>query len=76
MLQSKSFVRKTKRGAIVKIVKEHYLRDDLYCGIPGCSSCPDHITNLQEPRNIEGLSGHYIFPDTNIVYHQVKMFLI
>ncbi|KAI8807108.1 hypothetical protein BJ742DRAFT_813489 [Cladochytrium replicatum] len=40
MLKSKAFVRKTKKGNVIKVVKEHYLRDDIFCGIPGCQSCP------------------------------------
>ncbi|KAI7754889.1 hypothetical protein M8C21_026675 [Ambrosia artemisiifolia] len=36
MLQSKSFVRKTKQGKVVKVVSEHYLRDDIHCGALFC----------------------------------------
>jgi hypothetical protein len=36
MLTQKTFVRKTRRGNIIKIVREHYLRDDIWCGSPIC----------------------------------------
>ncbi|KAF6023062.1 DIS3 [Bugula neritina] len=39
MLKSKVFVKKTKRGGILKIVREHYLRDDILCGFESCELC-------------------------------------
>lgn len=29
MLKKKAFVKKTRRGNLVKVVREHYLRDDV-----------------------------------------------
>lgn len=45
MLKSKVFLKKTKRGGVLKIVREHYLRDDITCGHPSCTKCeiPDDI---------------------------------
>lgn len=31
--------RKTRKGSVVKIVREHYLRDDIHCGRNSCESC-------------------------------------
>jgi exosome complex exonuclease DIS3/RRP44 len=70
MLFSKSFVKKTKKGSVIKIVKEHYLRDDLYCGLLNCAHCPPHPTTLAEPLLFQG-TPHYMIPDTNVLYHQV-----
>lgn len=39
MFKLKTFVKKTRRGKILKVVREHYLRDDLGCGIESCSLC-------------------------------------
>ena len=71
MLASKTFVKKTKKGAVVKVVREHYLRDDVYCGVIGCSlckqqeRCPVVASDLcQYP--------HLVLPDTNIVLHQTN----
>jgi exosome complex exonuclease DIS3/RRP44 len=37
---SKSFVKKTKAGRVMKVVREHYLRDDIFCG---CElAAPEH----------------------------------
>ena len=33
MLKSKTFVKKTRKGGVTKIVREHYLRDDVWCGV-------------------------------------------
>ncbi|KAI8844251.1 hypothetical protein BC829DRAFT_363903 [Chytridium lagenaria] len=81
MLQSKSFVRKTKRGNVVKIVKEHYLRDDIYCGVPSCKSCPPHQTTLDAIPSISqshtnptyGKRPHFVVPDTNVLLHQIDL---
>ena len=49
MLRSKAFTKITKKGAVVKVVKEHYLRDDIPCGIFGCSlGCNDSIKTRPE----------------------------
>ena len=39
MLSHKTFLKKTRRGKVIKVVREHYLRDDLGCGIRGCPEC-------------------------------------
>ena len=75
MLANKTFVKKTKRGAVVKVVREHYLRDDVWCGVSGCGQCkqgdplldthPDTLSDLCSGR------PHIILPDTNVVLHQV-----
>ncbi|KAJ1674883.1 exosome catalytic subunit dis3, partial [Spiromyces aspiralis] len=36
MLRSKAFVKRTRKGNVVRVVKEHYLRDDIHCGFSGC----------------------------------------
>lgn len=37
MIVSKIFHKKTRRGNVIKIIREHYLRDDVGCGIHECS---------------------------------------
>lgn len=36
----KVFVRRNRRGNVQVIAREHYLRDDLACGLATCPSCP------------------------------------
>ena len=74
MLANKTFVKKTKRGAVVKIVREHYLRDDVWCGVNGCGQCKQGDPLLDtHPDTVSELcsQSHIILPDTNVVLHQV-----
>lgn len=78
MLKSKTFVKKTRSGGVVKIVREHYLRDDIWCGSESCVECKQESTVLQKDACIESnlcSYPHYLIPDTNVVLHQVKQSL-
>ncbi|CAL1288476.1 unnamed protein product [Larinioides sclopetarius] len=73
MLTSKVIVKKTKKGSVVKTVREHYLRDDILCGSAVCSECPETNACLEAvPTSHSDLckKPHYIIPDTNVVIHQ------
>lgn len=75
MLKSKTFVKKTRSGGVMKIVREHYLRDDIWCGSEYCTDCKQESTVLQRDACIESnlcSFPHYVIPDTNVVLHQVK----
>lgn len=75
MLKSKTFVKKTRSGGVMKIVREHYLRDDIWCGREGCTECKQESTVLQRDACIESnlcSYPHYLIPDTNVVLHQVR----
>ena len=76
MQKSKSFVKKTKKGAIVKVVREHYLRDDVWCGVSGCGRCKHESPPLDScPVSLSELSPkpHFLVPDTNVVLHQLDL---
>ncbi|KAG7279912.1 hypothetical protein CRUP_021545 [Coryphaenoides rupestris] len=76
MLKSKTFIKKTRSGGIMKIVREHYLRDDIWCGSEICTECKQESTVLQEDACIESnlcASPHYLVPDTNVVLHQIDV---
>ncbi|XP_064482242.1 exosome complex exonuclease RRP44-like [Ornithodoros turicata] len=76
MLTSKTFVKKTKKGGILKIVREHYLRDDIWCSSQRCTKCKHEAPLLKaEPRSSSDLctSPHYIIIDTNVVLHQLDV---
>lgn len=80
----KIFMKKTRRGNLLKIVREHYLRDDLSCGSELCTKCPTDTlkqstttrTSKLEAKPVSHSSlvtdPHYIVPDTNIILHQVR----
>ncbi|KAM0919727.1 hypothetical protein ACQ4PT_007905 [Festuca glaucescens] len=67
MLQSKSFVKKTKQGRVVKVVREHYLRDDIPCGAASCSSCD------AAARRLNADAAAILVIDTNVVLHQIDL---
>ena len=72
----KTTIRKTKKGAILKNVREHYLRNDISCGVESCSTCPPNLTSskLSSLPIIESsLCGgpHYIIPDVSVALRQV-----
>ncbi|KAL9672529.1 hypothetical protein QQ045_028780 [Rhodiola kirilowii] len=67
MLQSKSFVRKTKQGKVVKVVREHYLRDDIYCGASICQVCDSTAARLSPDAST------ILILDTNVVLNQIDL---
>ena len=76
MLTNKVFLKKTKKGSILKIVREHYLRDDISCGLFECEKCVHDCKGpvlMQSPENRSSIfkKPHYLIPDTNVVLHQV-----
>ncbi|XP_076839145.1 exosome complex exonuclease RRP44 [Brachyhypopomus gauderio] len=76
MLKSKTFVKKTRAGGVLKIVREHYLRDDIWCGSEACTECKDDSPVLQRDACIESdlcTYPHYLIPDTNVVLHQIDI---
>ncbi|XP_060801952.1 exosome complex exonuclease RRP44 [Amyelois transitella] len=78
MWTTKTFLTKTKRGNILKIVREHYLRDDLLCGSAACSICPhkdDEFVLDSTPECHCALFDypHYLILDTNVVLHQIDV---
>jgi exosome complex exonuclease DIS3/RRP44 len=78
MLTSKTFVKKTKRGRILKVVREHYLREDVYCGVKDCSHClpPSNVSSLDtvpDTNSTIAYLPHFILPDTNICLHQMDI---
>jgi len=76
MLKSKFFVKKTRTGGVVKIVREHYLRDDIWCGADGCYSCNQQQPVLSSlPESLSTLCSfpHYLVLDTNCILHQMDV---
>ena len=76
MLTSKTFVKKTKKGNVLKVVREHYLRDDVWCGVQGCPICKQEGSDPVLDPTIESPSSscahtHFLLPDTNVILHQI-----
>lgn len=46
MHSHKIFHRKTKKGSVLKVVTERYLRDDIWCGSQICTECKQESAKL------------------------------
>lgn len=75
MLTSKTFIKKTKTGKILKIVREHYLRDDITCGVDSCRECdgPSTLEAASTSPSEMCPGEHILCPDTNVILHQVTV---
>ncbi|KAL5706081.1 Exosome complex exonuclease RRP44 A [Ranunculus cassubicifolius] len=67
MLQSNTFFKKKKHGGIQKIAREHYLRDDIYCGTSNCKSCDNSTAKLSSSAST------ILVLDTNVVLNQIDL---
>lgn len=87
MSSIKVFHRKTKKGSIVKIVREHYLREDIHCGRESCEICLKYKTPNDSPfapktylsdfprLNESDLCpfAHYVVPDYGVLHNQIDV---
>ncbi|CAK7915230.1 exosome complex exonuclease Dis3p [[Candida] anglica] len=80
---SKVFVR-SRNGGATKIVREHYLRNDIPCYSKLCNKCqlvlkPDANGELpqfilsESPLKLNSGSPHYVVLDTNIILHAIDL---
>lgn len=64
----------------MKVVREHYLRDDLCCGSAVCPACVKENCAVldRDPPSSSALCAfpHYVVVDTNVVLHQVSPVLL
>ncbi|KAL6583843.1 Exosome complex exonuclease RRP44 A [Orobanche minor] len=67
MLQQKTFVTKTRQNYIRKVVAEHYLRCDIYCGAPFCKVC------VVADARLGSDDSTILIVDTNVVLHQIDL---
>ncbi|NXF35067.1 RRP44 exonuclease, partial [Nyctibius bracteatus] len=79
MQTTRAFVKRTRAGAVVKVVREHYLREDIPCGAAACRLCPPRPAGpgLQaQPHGAASIlcpGPHYLLPDTNLLLHQIDI---
>eukprot|EP00127_Corallochytrium_limacisporum_P001283 Clim_evm8s49 gene=Clim_evmTU8s49 len=81
MFRSKQFVKKTRKGNIVSVAREHYLRDDISCGSKACETCKSSRDDMVKPLSEDPESmkthslgfPHYLVLDTNIVLHHIDL---
>lgn len=70
MLTSKVLMVKTKSGKVLKIMREHYLRDDIRNGLHDEVNAMDRNPSLES--SLIG-TEHYLVLDTNVVLKQIDV---
>lgn len=83
MITQKQFYKKTKKGSIIKLVNEVYLRNDIHCGLFNCLQCSTENIELQSNKQLEieprkDLNSrfklfHFIVPDTSAIIYQLDV---
>jgi exosome complex exonuclease DIS3/RRP44 len=59
MLVSRAQTRLTRRGRLLRVVSEHYLRDDIPCRCPLCPTCPSAAENTLLAADTAGLADKF-----------------
>ena len=79
--------RKTRKGSVVKIVREHYLRCDIHCGCDSCRKCkkfkldpldqfaPNCYLSDNPRKEISSSNpeSHYIVVDYYLLLNQIDL---
>ncbi|XP_017777502.1 PREDICTED: exosome complex exonuclease RRP44 [Nicrophorus vespilloides] len=76
MFSTRAFIKKNKVGNYLKNIREHYIRDDIFCGLESCKSCEVLDTSLTGGFNNKNnlfKFNHYIILDTNIILDQIDI---
>jgi len=60
------FVKRTRRGKVRRVVREHYLRDDILSGSP-------HIDEAHLEPRLSPDAKRYLVPDANVLLHQIDV---
>ncbi|VEU21265.1 DEKNAAC102143 [Brettanomyces naardenensis] len=84
-VSQKVFVR-SRNGRATKVVREHYLRDDIPCSSMACRECDEYYTpdangEMRHPvlsdspldLQSDGIGKHYLMVDTNVVLNAIDM---
>lgn len=76
MKSQRVFHRITRRGKLLRVVREHYLRDDIGCGASACPLCSQHPDGAADDFALLAAKPHndtYLVLDTNAVLHQIDV---
>ncbi|CAG8501894.1 15486_t:CDS:10 [Rhizophagus irregularis] len=75
MLHNKSYLKRGRGGKVFKAVKEHYLRDDIWCSVECCTICShtEPILSSIPAKTKLVTKPHYIIPDTNVFMNQIDI---
>lgn len=70
-VHEKVFVRKSRRGNVQVVAREHYLRDDLPCGARSCLQCP--AKSLGKATGRVEASQYVLIPDSAAALRQLDI---
>ncbi|KAK2462485.1 hypothetical protein APHAL10511_005455 [Amanita phalloides] len=82
IITQRKYFKKTARGKVIKVLRERYLRDDVDCGITGCTICKGLDGMKGELAMLPGQGdtshplfpdGHFLLPDTNVFLSQMDL---
>jgi hypothetical protein len=65
MLRKNTFVKKSRKNKVVLVDREHYLGDDIWCGVEDCTTCKHDNPPLSANQQ------QFLIVDTNVVLHQI-----
>ncbi|CAM9803551.1 unnamed protein product [Scytosiphon promiscuus] len=70
MHRSRAFFKKTRKGKILRVVSDHYLRDDIGCGsLSGKPVSNEDLVQLAR----ESVTKRFLVLDTNVVLNQMDL---
>ncbi|CAM9805277.1 unnamed protein product [Ectocarpus sp. 6 AP-2014] len=70
MHRNRAFFKKTRKGKILRVVSDHYLRDDIGCGsLAGKPVSNDNLVQLAQ----ESVMKRFLVLDTNVVLNQMDL---
>lgn len=75
MLHKRTSFKKTKKGNVLRVTREHYLRDDIGCGSEACSECnqPEDRISLPKLVTVEKDKKFYPIIHTSLLLHQIDL---
>ena len=73
MRHHKIFSRRTRRGKLIREVREHYLRTDIHCGSEVVVDAGSGGEFTQAPLVATPYNSQYVVIDTNIALHQIDL---
>ncbi|KAI8382404.1 hypothetical protein BD560DRAFT_386501 [Blakeslea trispora] len=65
----RGFYKKTKSNAIIKLVREQYLRTDIPCLSESCQQC----SNQGHQALLSAHADHYIIPDISVIHRYLEI---
>ncbi|KAI3651168.1 hypothetical protein MP228_004649 [Amoeboaphelidium protococcarum] len=71
IVQSKTILRKNRKGGVQKILREHYLRTDIHCGYSACIECNASCILPPSTRLLDGQM--VIVLDYSMILHQMDI---